>query len=43
MRKYCIEAANYGDQFLPLPNEPNRYLVLLNPAADKKSAKESVC
>lgn len=42
MRSYCEEARRYGDQLLPLTKEPNRFIVLLNPAANKKDAKETV-
>uniref|UniRef100_A0A336LLJ1 Acylglycerol kinase, mitochondrial n=1 Tax=Culicoides sonorensis TaxID=179676 RepID=A0A336LLJ1_CULSO len=41
MRKYCSEATQYGEQLLPIPQEPKRLIVILNPAANKKKAKES--
>jgi len=41
MREYCTEASKYGDQLLPLPHEPKRIVVILNQAANKKSAKDN--
>ncbi|XP_063698579.1 acylglycerol kinase, mitochondrial [Culicoides brevitarsis] len=41
MREYCEEAKIYGDQLLPIPHEPKRVIVILNPAANKKKAKET--
>lgn len=41
MREYCTEATQYGEQLLPLPQEPKRLIVILNPAANKKKAKET--
>lgn len=43
MRKYCEEAASYGDVGEPVTAKPKKVLVILNPVADKKSASESVC
>lgn len=40
MRVYCEEAAKYGDITINAQADPKRVLVILNPAANKKSAEK---
>lgn len=43
MRQYCEEAAKYGDVIVDdVTVPPKRILVILNPAANKKSAEKPV-
>uniref|UniRef100_A0A182UI69 Acylglycerol kinase, mitochondrial n=1 Tax=Anopheles melas TaxID=34690 RepID=A0A182UI69_9DIPT len=40
MRYYCTEASRYGDVKINLNQRPPKVLVLLNPAANRKSSEE---
>uniref|UniRef100_A0A182RFH6 Acylglycerol kinase, mitochondrial n=1 Tax=Anopheles funestus TaxID=62324 RepID=A0A182RFH6_ANOFN len=40
MRYYCTEASRYGDVKIGLNQRPPKVLVLLNPAANRKSSEE---
>ncbi|XP_011499911.1 PREDICTED: acylglycerol kinase, mitochondrial [Ceratosolen solmsi marchali] len=40
MRKYCEEAAIYGDQSLPTNIRPQQITVILNPASNNRKAKQ---
>lgn len=42
MRSYCEEARNYGDEIQNYMYPNKKIMVVLNPAADKKNAEESV-
>ncbi|GAB0097024.1 acylglycerol kinase, mitochondrial [Sergentomyia squamirostris] len=41
MRDYCLEASKYGQVTMPVTDPPREILVLLNPAANKRSAEET--
>lgn len=40
MRKYCEDAVRYGDMPLPTKLKPRHVTVILNPAANKRKAKD---
>lgn len=42
MRAYCEEAKQYGDELQNVLYPNKKLVVVLNPAADKKNAEESV-
>ncbi|KAL5290596.1 AGK family protein [Megaselia abdita] len=42
MRAYCEEAKQYGDELQNVMYPNKKLVVVLNPAADKKNAEESV-
>lgn len=42
MRKYCEEAVKYGDVTEDVMIPSKRIVVILNPAANKKSAEKTV-
>lgn len=42
MRSYCEEAVRYGDVSIIAQAKPKRILVILNPAANKRSAEKTV-
>lgn len=42
MRAYCEEARQYGDELQNVMYPNKSLVVVLNPAADKKNAEESV-
>uniref|UniRef100_A0A182MPD4 Acylglycerol kinase C-terminal domain-containing protein n=1 Tax=Anopheles culicifacies TaxID=139723 RepID=A0A182MPD4_9DIPT len=42
MRYYCTEASRYGEVKIGLNQRPPKVLVLLNPAANRKSSEEDV-
>lgn len=41
MRTYCQEAMRYGDQPIAATTDPKTVTVILNPAANKRSANDS--
>lgn len=40
MRAACKEAAQYGDALIPMERQPTLVTVILNPVANKRSAKQ---
>ena len=42
MRDLCTEASKYGDGTIPALVHPKKVVVIVNPAANKRSAQKAV-